>query len=185
MLHERVHCRDEAADHQLPIAAAFWIIWVVSTEEWTSLKQHLMQICCSTHSVLLNVMATQYTYSLQGIYCPYWLVWWSCHCSCMCIPVHSPWLPGYINVTQIVLVMLTMTGLFMDKPCTSGLFSYQCLCPPSTLQCRSLSAFGYYLLHLSIMHSAKVYLRCRTKMRIWTLFGHIGVVPIDYPSIVL
>ena len=31
----------------------------------------------------------------------------------MCIPVHSPWLPGYIDVTQTVLVTLTMVGLFL------------------------------------------------------------------------
>ena len=30
-------------------------------------------------------------------------------------PVHSPWLPGYINVTQTVLGVLTMVGLFPDK----------------------------------------------------------------------
>ena len=27
MMHEWVCCRDEAANHQLPIAVAFWIIW--------------------------------------------------------------------------------------------------------------------------------------------------------------
>ena len=30
-------------------------------EECSSLTQNLMQICCSTHSVMFNVMATQYT----------------------------------------------------------------------------------------------------------------------------
>ena len=79
-------------------------------EECSSLTQNLMQICCSTRSVILNVMATQYTCSLSGIYHPHWLVQWSCHCSHMCIPVHSPWLPGYINVTQTVLVILTWLG---------------------------------------------------------------------------
>ena len=34
MMHEWTHCRDEAAIHQLPIAAAFWIIPMVSTEEF-------------------------------------------------------------------------------------------------------------------------------------------------------
>ena len=34
----------------------------------------------------------------------------------MCIPVHSPWLPGYIDVTQTILT-LTMAGLFLDRPC--------------------------------------------------------------------
>ena len=37
----------------------------------------------------------------------------------MHIPVHSPWLPGYIGVTQTILVMSTMAGLFLDRPRTS------------------------------------------------------------------
>ena len=28
------------------------------------------------------------------------------------IPVHFPWLPGYINVMQTILVILTMAGFF-------------------------------------------------------------------------
>ena len=36
--------------------------------------------------------------------------------SSVCIPVHSPWLPGYINVVQTLLIILTMTGLFLDRP---------------------------------------------------------------------
>ena len=35
----------------------------------------------------------------------------------MRIPVHSPWLPGYVDVTQTVLIILTMVGLFPDRPC--------------------------------------------------------------------
>ena len=34
----------------------------------------------------------------------------------MCIPVYSPWLPGYINVTETVLIILTTVGLFLDRP---------------------------------------------------------------------
>ena len=34
------------------------------------------------------------------------------HCSHMLISVHSPWLPGYIDVMQTILVILTMAGLF-------------------------------------------------------------------------
>ena len=34
----------------------------------------------------------------------------------MCILVHSPWLPGYTDVVQTVLVILTMAGLFLDRP---------------------------------------------------------------------
>ena len=61
------------------------------------LTQNVMQVHCSTHSVILNVTATQYTYSVNGVYHPHWLVQWSCHCSHMGIPVHSAGLPGYIN----------------------------------------------------------------------------------------
>ena len=31
------------------------------------------------------------------------------------IPVHSPWLPGYIDVVQTVFYILTMAGLFMEQ----------------------------------------------------------------------
>ena len=55
---------------------------------------------------------------LDGVYCPHWLVQWSHHCSHMCISVHCPWLPGHINVTQTVLVILTMAGLLLDRPHT-------------------------------------------------------------------
>ena len=68
-MHEQPCC-DEAANHQLPIAAPFGIIQIVSTEECSSLMKNLMQICCSARSVILNVMATQYTCSLNGIYRP-------------------------------------------------------------------------------------------------------------------
>ena len=91
---------------QSPVAhsCTFWIIWIVSAEECSSIMQNLMQIRRSTHSVILNVTATQYTRSLNGVYRPHWLVQWSCHWSCMYIPVHSPWLPGYIDVPQTILI---------------------------------------------------------------------------------
>ena len=108
-------CHDEAAIHQLVIAAAFWIIWVVSMEECSRLTQNPMQICYSTSSVILKVMATQYTCSLNGIYHPHWLVQWSHHCSHMHSPGHCPWLSGYINVIQTILIILTMAGLFQDR----------------------------------------------------------------------
>ena len=89
LMHEKACCHDEAANHQLLIAADFWIIWVVSAEECSTLKQNLTQIHCSTWWVILNVMATQYTCSLNNIYHPHWLGQWSHRCSCMHIPVHS------------------------------------------------------------------------------------------------
>ena len=101
----------EAASAQLPIAAVFWIIPIVSMEECSSLKQNLIQICFSTHAVILNAMATEYTCSLNGIYHPHWLVHWRPRCSHMNIPVHSPWLPRYIDV-QTILVILTTVDHF-------------------------------------------------------------------------
>ena len=68
------------------------------------------------YSVILNEMATQYTCSLNSVYHPNWLVQWNCHCSHVYIPVHSPWVPGYISVVQINLVILTMAGFFPDRP---------------------------------------------------------------------
>ena len=105
MWYERAHCCDEAVNHQLSIAVAFWIIQIVSAEECSRLIQNLVQICCCTCSVILNVTATQYTCSLNGICHPHWLVQWSCHCSHMHIPVHSPWLAAYINITNSILVI--------------------------------------------------------------------------------
>ena len=70
VMNERACCYDEAANHQLPIAAAFWIIQIVSAEECSNLMQNSMQIHCSNCSVILNVMATQHTCSLNGITAP-------------------------------------------------------------------------------------------------------------------
>ena len=100
MMPERAYCCDEAASCQLPIAMAFWIIQIASTETCSRLTQNVVQIHCSTHSVILNVTATQYTCTLNGVYHPHWLAQWSHHCSHMCIPVHSPWMPGYIDVCK-------------------------------------------------------------------------------------
>ena len=91
---------------------AFSIIRIVSMKECSSLMQNVMQTHCSTRSVILNATATQYTCSLNSIYHPHWLVQWSHHCSHMRIPVHSPWLPGYIDVVQIILIILTMADFF-------------------------------------------------------------------------
>ena len=68
-------------------------------------------------SVILNATATQCTRSLSSIYRPPWRVQWSHHCSHVHIPIHSPWLPRYIDVAQTVLTVLTMARLFPDRPC--------------------------------------------------------------------
>ena len=108
VMHEQVRCHDEAANHQLPTAVAFWIIQIIFTEEFSSLMQNWMQICCSNRSVILNVMATQYTCSLHCVYCSHWVM--------QLTPVHSLWLPVYIDVTQTVLVISTTIGVFADRP---------------------------------------------------------------------
>ena len=64
----------------------------------------------------LSAMVTQYTCSVNSAYHPHWLLQWSCHCSHMCIPVHSPWLPGHTDVAQTVLIILKMGWLFLDRP---------------------------------------------------------------------
>ena len=61
VMHEWVHWSDEAVNYPLPIAAAFWVIWIVSKEGHSSLMQNMIQICSSTRSVILNVTAMQYT----------------------------------------------------------------------------------------------------------------------------
>ena len=71
-MHEQAHCLVEAANHQLPIAAAFCVIQIVSAEKCSSLMQILMPVLCSTCSVILNVMATQHTCSVNGrVYGPH------------------------------------------------------------------------------------------------------------------
>ena len=90
------------------------------------LNTKLMQICCSAHSVIWNVKITQCTSSINGMYCPHWLVQWSHPCSCMCIPVHSPRLPGCIHAVQTILI-LTMSGLFLDRPSNWGVGKWWCI----------------------------------------------------------
>ena len=34
----------------------------------------------------------------------------------MRIPVHSPWLPGYIDIMQTILIILTVVGPFPERP---------------------------------------------------------------------
>ena len=98
MMHKRAHYCDEAANHQLPISVVFWIIQITSMEQCSCLN--LMQICC----LLSHFECDGHTvYMLtQRHLLPCWLVPGSHHCSCMRIPVHSPWLPGYLNVVQTI-----------------------------------------------------------------------------------
>ena len=40
----------------------------------------------------------------------------------ICIPVHSPWLPSYMDVPPTILIILTVAGLFPDRPHIYSLF---------------------------------------------------------------
>ena len=58
MMHEQACCRDEAANHQLPITAASWIIQIIAVEECSSWMQILWRFIalfahfeCSGHTV--------------------------------------------------------------------------------------------------------------------------------------
>ena len=125
---ELVHCHDEAANHQLPIAAAFWIIQNSFCREMSKLNPKFDSVHCSTLSVTLNAMATQYMCLLNSTYRPHWLVQWSRHCSHMHSPVHSPWLPGYIDVAQTIVVILTMAGLFSRQASYIQICVCVCVC---------------------------------------------------------
>ena len=61
----------------------------------------------------------------------------------MHVPVHSPWHPGYIDVAQTVLVILTVAGLFPDRP------SYITFAPFLLIYLRC-SFFFIYLFYLFI-----------------------------------
>ena len=55
-MHERLHCHDEAAGHQVPIAAALWITQIVPTMLKLNAK---FDADLLFYSVILNVMTTQ------------------------------------------------------------------------------------------------------------------------------
>ena len=58
----------------------------------------------------------------------------------MHIPLHCPWLPGYIDVMQTILV-LTMAGLFLDRPPTHTyihIYIYTCI---HTNKCQLMDLF--------------------------------------------
>ena len=63
MMREWAHCCDEAANHQLPIAAAFWIIQIVSRGMFKpNAKFDADSLLYSLSH--FDVMTTQYTHSM-------------------------------------------------------------------------------------------------------------------------
>ena len=84
-------------------------------EECPSLMQNLMHIHYSTLSFSIWRPHSTCAHSTVSIQPPHWLAEQSRHCSHMHIPVYCPWLSGYINVMQTVLIILAMAGLFPDR----------------------------------------------------------------------
>ena len=66
VMHEWACCPDEAANHQLPTAAAFWTMRIVSTEECLSLMQNWMQVHCSTQSFWMGRPHSTHTRSMTS-----------------------------------------------------------------------------------------------------------------------
>ena len=66
MMYEWVHCPDEAANHQLPIAAGVSIIQIVSMEECSGLMQNLMQICSSTQLFWMQQPHSTHAHSMAS-----------------------------------------------------------------------------------------------------------------------
>ena len=116
MMHELACCRDEAANHQLPIATGFWIIQTVSTEECLSLTKLdadsllylLSHFGCDSHTVhmftqrhLLPPLTSTVKSSLFTL-------------------AHSSPFSLAARLHQChanILVILTMAGLLPDRPC--------------------------------------------------------------------
>ena len=124
MMHEWACCLDEAANH-LPVVHSCSHLNHPNTFCRGMFRLNAtLDAAPLLFSVILNVKTTRYTCSLNSIYWPHWLVQWSSHWSCMCIPVHSSWLPGYMDVTKTILIILTIVGVFLERPHIYSLYYY-------------------------------------------------------------
>ena len=84
-------------------------------EERANIMEDVMQIHCSTHSVILNATATQYTCSLKGIYHP--LLTSTVKLS-LFSHAHSSLLSSVARLHRCcanILVILTMPGFFSGQ----------------------------------------------------------------------
>ena len=121
--HHVVCCGDEAASHQCGLLNhldsfcggmfkfnakfdADSLLYSLSHFEWDSLTIHML-----TQEYLLPPLTITVKLSLFTLH----------------IPVHSPWLPGYIDVAQTILLILTMAGIFLDRPCKCSRSFFICL----------------------------------------------------------
>ena len=107
LMQEWVRCCDEVANHRLPTAVAFGIIGIVSAEGCSSLsKTSCRFIAQLTQSFWMWWLQNKHAHTRAST-TPKWLAQWSGHCSHTRIPVHFPWLPGYMDVIQNILIILT------------------------------------------------------------------------------
>ena len=84
MMHEWVHYHDKAANHQLhQLPHRRNLLNHPNSFHGGLFKLNEKSDAnhCSTCSVILSMMATRYTSSLDSVYCPHWLVQWRHHCS--------------------------------------------------------------------------------------------------------
>ena len=112
---------------------ANFLLYSLSNLKWDSHTVHMLtqlrlpppltssvksSLFTHVHSSPLSLVATLHRHCANGSH--YINNGWtfsrqSIH-TCTHIPVHFPWLPGYINVIKTILVILTMVGLFPDRP---------------------------------------------------------------------
>ena len=116
MMHQWVHCCDEAANHQLPIATALWVFWIVSMEEWSSLMQTLD--ADSLFYLLSHFECEDHTAHMLTQWCLLPPVTSTVKSSSFMHTHSSPLslVARLINVAQTILVTLIMTGNFPDRP---------------------------------------------------------------------
>ena len=125
---------------------------------------------------ILNVTVTQYTCSLNSVYCPHWLVQWSRQCSHVHIPVHSPWLPGYIDATQTTVVILTVVAFSRQ----TSLYVFIHLSKPIEWTTR-VSHINYELWVIMLMCQCKfiIYNKCTTRMKDTDNWGGCACVGVE------
>ena len=89
VMREEVHCHDEAATHQLPTASAFWIMWIVSMEECSSLTQNLQD----TRNIVHRTMTSQWCRLVALLAQSFWMPWpHSTHAPSIGRVYHPHWL---------------------------------------------------------------------------------------------
>ena len=127
MFHQKCFCnRSDAC-----VGTSSWWSCQPPVAHTCSFLNHLNSFCGWMYKLNTKFDADSLLYSLSHFECDSHIVYMltqrcllppltstvKSYCSRTCIPVHSPWLPGYINFAQTVLVTLPMAEIFLDRPC--------------------------------------------------------------------